>query len=156
MRNRNIFGVIALALVIGLLVAVFALPVFATDPNPQTLDGIPQVRKLAQGDTGYSTSFRMEFDYRDGYAEYALIEIYVSATISDTATPTKTVTMTVQSSALGDNWVSHSDTATFGGASPANTYTFVPQRGAKMALYWTIPATQTITPTVELVFTNRK
>ena len=159
MENRKfvtglLVVVALLALLGGLLVS--NVPVMATDPSPATLVGVPQVRRLEQGDTGHSSSYRAEFDYRDGYAEHAQIELYATTTLSSTATPTDTVTLTVQSSALGANWVSHSDTITFGGSSPGNKYLIFPHRGAKMAVYWTIPSGQMITPTVELVFSNRK
>jgi len=147
-------AVALLALLGGLLVS--SAPVMATDPSPATLVGVPQVRRLEQGDTGHSSSYRVEFDYRDGYAEHAQIELYATTELSSTATPTGTVTLTVQSSALGANWVSHNDTLTFGEKTPGNKYLIFPQRGAKMAIYWTIPSGQRITPTVELVFSNRK
>jgi len=155
MKKKIFSFVVVVVLFATLLVALMGVPAFATDPSPATLVGVPSVRKLELGGTSHLGSYRSEFDYPNEYAEHAQVEIYASVALSDT-TATGAVTMTVQSSALGANWVSHSDTATFVGSSPANTYTIVPHRGAKMALYWTVPSTQTITPTVELVFSNRK
>jgi len=98
-KIRKVLPFLALVLVLALLGAVLVSTVSATDPSPQSVDGV-RLYDVAVGDREYTDDTVLKVFPN----QYGVVDVYFTAALSETGV----TTMTIQHSPDGTNaWVDY-------------------------------------------------
>lgn len=141
--TKRVLQLWALVIVLVLLAAVLVITVNATDPSPQSVDGV-KLYDVAINGRAYGDDARITF-YPN---EWGIVDLYFTAALSETGVSL----LDVQHSPDGTNaWVSYGSIYTYTAATaPAFTHVRIPVYGQAIGIYMTIDGEDT-TPEIYAV-----